>query len=184
MMAGEELISGLAGQLVALGEFGEISANDLKLMQTTGLAHDHVRLNDHNLLARVPKQSQMALDAQSNLDYQAACFNRAAASGHTPRLHAVLPPSAELPMGALIVDEIVGAALPLPDHIEALAHALAALHTLPIPVEDERPPLKNPRDALADTFSEVMEQSAYIAAAGLAYEVEAQIREELVAAGA
>ena len=87
-------------------------------------------------------------------------------------------------MGALIVDEIVGAALPLPDHIEALAHALAALHTLPIPVEDERPPLKNPRDALADTFSEVMEQSAFIAAAGLAYEVEAQIREELVAAGA
>jgi hypothetical protein len=183
MRTGEELISGLARRLTVLGDFGEISAGDLEPIPTTGLAHDHVRLNGHKLLARVPKQSQMALDAQSNLEYQAACFTRAAASGHTPRLHAVLPPSAELPMGALIVDEIDGAALPLPEHLEALAHALAALHTLPLPAEDDRPPLKNPPDALADTFSEVMEQSAYIAGAGLADEAEAQIREVLAAAG-
>ena len=74
MMANKELIGGLAGHLTALGDFGEITEDELEPMRTTGLAHDHVRLNGHNLLARVPKQSQMALDAQTNLTYQAACF--------------------------------------------------------------------------------------------------------------
>ena len=182
-MASEGLIGGLARRLTTLGDFGAISVDDLEPMPTTGLAHDHVRLVGRGLLARVPKQSQLALDAQSNLEYQAACFTRAGASGHTPLLHAALQPSADLPMGALIVDEIDGAALPLPECLEALVQALAAIHTLPIPAEDDRPPLKNPLDALADTFTEVMAQSAYIAAAGLAYDAEAQIREELVAAG-
>ncbi len=182
-MVSAALIGGLARRLTALGDFGDVSADDLEPMPTTGLAHDHVRLVGRGLLARVPKQSQLALDAESNLAYQAACFTRAGASGHTPLLHAALPPSTELPMGALIVDEIAGAALPLPDGIGALAQALAAIHTLPVPPDADRPPLKNPLDALADTFTEVMAQSAYIAAAGLAYEAEAQIREELVAAG-
>ncbi len=177
------LIEGLAHRLTTLGDFGDIATDDLKPLPTTGLAHDHVRLNGRNLLARVPKQSQLALDAQSNLDYQASCFMRAGGSGHTPRLHAVLPPSDELPMGALIVDEIDGSALPLPDGIEAMAQALAAIHRLPMPADTIRRPLKNPVDALADTFTEVMAQSAYIASADLAYEAEAQIREELVAAG-
>lgn len=183
MAASSELIGRLAGQLTRLDQFGGIGVGDLEPLSATGLAHDHVRLNGRKLLARVPKQSQMALDAEANLAYQAACFRRAAASGHTPRLHAVLPPSAEMPMGALIVDEIEGAPLPLPEGIEALARALAAIHALPVPPASERPPLKDPYDALADTFSEVMAQSAFIAGAGLAYEAEAQIREELVAAG-
>lgn len=178
------LIQGLAGRLAALGDFAGVSADDLELMPTTGLAHDHIRLAGRNLLARVPKQSQLGLDAESNLEYQADCFTRTGPSGHTPCLHALLPPSPELPMGALIVEEIDGQAISLPGGLEALAQALAAIHTLPIPAETERPPLKNPRDALADTFGEVMEQSAYIAAAELDYDSEFQIREELVAAGA
>ena len=182
-MAIGDLLAGLAGRLTALGEFGDISVGDLKPMTTTGLAHDHVRLNGYKLLARVPKQSQMELDAEANLAYQAACFTRAAASGQTPRLHCVLPPSAELPMGALIVDEIEGVVLPLPDKIEAMALALAAIHTLPVPDDGDRAPLKNPVNTLADTFTEVMAQSAFIAAADLDYEAEAQIREELVVAG-
>ena len=152
-------------------------------MPTTGLAHDHIRLTQRGLLARVPKQSQLALDAADNLAYQAACFARAAPSGHTPRLHTVLPPDDDLPMGALIVDEIVGEPLPLPDHLAALATALAAIHSLPVPDSADRSPLKDPPDALADTFTEVMAQAAFIAAAGLDQDAEAQIREELVAAG-
>lgn len=178
-----DLLAGLAYGLSRLGDFGEVSVGDLTPLPTTGLAHDHVRLNGRNLLARVPKQSQMDLDEESNLAYQVACFTRAAASGHTPRLHAILPPCDDLPMGALIVDEIDGVALPLPGHIDALAHALAAIHTLPLPADGERRPLKNPRNALADTFMEVMEQSAFIGTAGLAYDTEYQIREELMAAG-
>ena len=56
-------------------------------------------------------------------------------------------------MGALIVEEIDGAALPLPDGLDALARALAAIHTLPVPAEAARPPLKNPLNALANTFT-------------------------------
>ena len=182
-MAIGEILTGLAYGSTALGDFGAITVDDLTPLATTGLAHDHVRLNGRNLLARVPKQSQMALDAASNLIYQTACFTRAAASGHTPHLRAILPTSHDLPMGALIVDEIEGAALPLPDQIEALAHALAAIHTLPLPAENDRAPLRNPRNALAETFMEVMEQSAFIGAADLAYDSEFQIREELMAAG-
>lgn len=177
-------IAGLAERLAALDAFSGIGAADLAPLETTGLAHDHIRLNGRTLLARVPKQSQMALAAEENLAYQAACFERAAASGHAPRLFATLPPDGDLPMGALIVEEIAGVPLPLPDALGALARALAAIHTLPPPPEAERPPLKSPADALADTFTEVMAQSAYIAAAGLDYEAEAQIRDELVAAGA
>jgi thiamine kinase-like enzyme len=182
-MAIGDIVAGLAHGLSGMGDFGDISLADLTPIPTTGLAHDHVRLNGRNLLARVPKQSQMGLDAESNLAYQVACFTRAAASGHTPHLQAILPPSHDLPMGALIVEEIEGAALPLPGHIDALAQALAAIHTLPLPAENDRRPLKNPLNALADTFMEVMEQSAFIGAAGLAYDTEYQIREELMAAG-
>ena len=63
----------------------------------SGLAHAHLRLAVTGVLARVPKQSQMDLPALANLDYQAACFTRAAAGGHAPRLHGVLPPSATIP---------------------------------------------------------------------------------------
>ena len=179
----EDLLAGLAYGLSGLDGFGEVSIDDLTPLTTTGLAHDHVRLNGRKLLARVPKQSQMDLDAPSNLVYQAACFTRAAASGHTPRLLATLPPSDALPMGALIVDEIDGPALPLPDHIDALAEALAAIHTLPLPANSDRAPLRNPRNAVAETFMEVMAQSAFIGTADIEYDAEYQIREELMAAG-
>ena len=54
----------------------------LEPLPDTGLAHSHVRLVGHGVLARVPKQSQMALSPVGNLAYQAACFERAAAGGH------------------------------------------------------------------------------------------------------
>ena len=64
----------------------------LEPLRDKGLAHDHIRLLGTAWLARIPKQSQMDLPAAENLAYQAACFQRAGAGGHTPRLHQVLPP--------------------------------------------------------------------------------------------
>src|SRR5690606_29626754 len=61
----------------------------LEPLPDLGLAHAHVRLAGSGVLARIPKQSQMGLAAADNLAYQAACFERAAASGHAPRLHGV-----------------------------------------------------------------------------------------------
>ncbi len=125
-----------------------------------GLAHDHVRLGGTGLLARLPKQSQMRLNAAENLAYQAACFKRASASGHAPRLHAVLPPSDALPRGGLIVDEIEGRVARLPEDLPAIMQALAAIHALPMP--KGRAPLLDPADPLADLLAEIDVQACHL----------------------
>ncbi len=176
--------SRIEGVCAALAARLGAPVTDLHPLADTGLAHDHVRIGDTGTLARVPKQSQLGLAAAENLEYQAACFVRASAGGHVPNLHEKLPPDAALPMGALIVDLIDGRALSLPDDLAAMAHCLAAIHALPLPDANERAPLKDPVDPMADTFMEIMTQAAYVAAADLHPDAESQIREELQAAGA
>lgn len=160
-----------------------VPVEDLTPLADTGLAHDHVVIGETGTLARVPKQSQLDLPPEENLEYQAACFARARESGHVPRLHDALSPDAGLPMGALIVDRIEGRALRLPEDLTAMAECLAAIHGLPMPEDAARGPLKNPPDTLADTFTEILLQSAFVARANLHPESESQIREELQAAG-
>ena len=133
---------------------------ELQPLADSGLAHWHLRLVGSGLLARIPKQSQLGLDAAAHLAYEAACFERAAASGHTPGLVAVLPPSAALPRGALLVHEVDGRPLRLPQDLPALVQALAALHALPLPAAPARAPLRDPADALADLAHEVDTQAA------------------------
>jgi len=152
-------------------------------MRTTGLAHDHVRIRGTGKLLRIPKQSQLGLGAAANLHYQATCFRRAAPSAHTPRLHAVLEPGVDLPMGALLVDEIVGPVIRLPDELPLLIKALATIHALPLPSDQDRSPLKNPADPLADTISEVLNQATHLDAADLHPDALRQIRDELATAG-
>ena len=132
----------------------------------TGLAHWHLRLVGSGWLARVPKQSQLGLSAHEHLAYEAACFAQAAASGHTPHLVAVLPPAPGLPRGALVVDEVQGRALRLPDDLPALVEALAALHALPLPLQ--RAPLIDPPDPLRALADEVEAQARHLDAAALA----------------
>lgn len=137
----------------------------LEPLRDKGLAHDHIRLAGTGWLARVPKQSQMDLPAAENLAYQAACFRRAGAGGHVPRLHAVLPPSEALPHGALIVEEIAGRPARLPDDLPAIARALASIHALAVPPVTA--PLLAPADPLAAMADEVAGQGAYLAEARL-----------------
>ena len=136
-----------------------------------GLAHDHVQLAGTGWLARIPKQSQLGLNAQDNLDYQRACFKRAAAGGHTPVLQGVLPPSEHLPRGALLVQAIVGRPARLPDDLPALAAALAALHALPLPEAASRAPLLNAADPLRALVQEIDAQATHLGAAGLSVPV-------------
>lgn len=149
----------------------------LQPLADKGLAHDHVRLLGTGLLARIPKQSQMQLPAQDNLAYQAACFTRALPSGHTPRLHAVLPPSAALPRGALLVQEIAGRSARLPDDLGAIVQALAALHALPLPAQTA--PLLDVVDPLRALHDEVATQARHLVAARVAPEVAQAITQEL-----
>lgn len=71
-------------------DFAALPLEGLRLLPTTGLAHDHFRLGDSAWLARVPKQSQFGFAALDNLHYQAACFDRASRSKHAPQLKRLL----------------------------------------------------------------------------------------------
>ncbi|MGD1868238.1 MAG: hypothetical protein ACFB0F_01700 [Neomegalonema sp.] len=164
----EDQLQGLRSALQAIG----LSAAP-EPMPDTGLAHAHYRLPGTGWIARVPKQSQMQLEAADNLAYQSACYTRASISGHAPKLAHLLPPKADLPRGALIVEEIIGRPARLPEDLEAIMIALAAIHALPTPAAaGEHAPLLAPADPLRDLLEEIEEQSAYIAAAGVAPETE------------
>ena len=171
-----DVIQRLRAGLQAAGH----AAADMPLvpLPDKGLAHDHVHLLGTGWLARIPKQSQLGLTAQDNLNYQRACFERAAASGHTPALHSVLPPSGGLPRGALLVQAIDGCSARLPHDLPALAAALAALHALPLPEALWRAPLLNAADPLHALVQEIDVQAAHLGAAGLSAPVLAAIERE------
>jgi hypothetical protein len=143
------------------------AAAELEMLPDRGLAHSHVRLVGHGALARIPKQSQMGHAPAANLAHQAACFERSAASGHTPALLGVLSPCAALPRGALIVEEIIGRPAQLPGDVTAIVTALASLHRLPLPAQDARAPLTSAADPLVDLLLEIEAQAAYLDAAQL-----------------
>jgi hypothetical protein len=165
--------------LRADARFADLRDGELQPMAVKGLAHEHFRLGDRGWVLRVPKQSQFALSAHDNLAYQAACFARVSASGHAPELGAVLPPGPDLPMGALVVQEIVGRPPRLPDDLPALAIAMARVHRLPVPEPAERPPLADHSDAVAGALEEIEAQAAYLEVAELDPAAKAEIEAEL-----
>lgn len=135
---------------------------DIYPMDDKGLAHWHVRLEGTGLLARIPKQSQMGLGPLDNLAYEAACFQRTAPCGHVPRFDSVIPPSDELPWGALLVEEITGSPADSPDHVATIMQALASIHVLPVPTASERAPLMSESDPLDGMLGLVRAQSIYL----------------------
>ncbi|WP_280563279.1 aminoglycoside phosphotransferase family protein [Chromohalobacter sp. 48-RD10] len=154
----------------------------LTALPDTGLAHDHVwisRETGPDWVARLPKQSQMQLDPETNLDYQAACFRRAAQSGHTPDLHGILPISADFPRGGLLVSAIEGRSAQLPDDLPAIGEALAHLHAITVPPVDERLPLASPRSPWTAMRDEVLEQAGYLDKAPISDSARRRIDTEL-----
>lgn len=171
-----------ASALNALPAFADLPAGALEPMPRKGVAHDHIRIRGRGLVLRVPRWSQLGLDPAANLDQQATAFRRAAASGHTPELVAVLPPGEPLPMGALVVAEIAGRPPRLPQDMPAIARALASLHALPLPAPGDRPPLPAPPDPVAATLALIERQAAWFDRAGLVPAARERIRAELDAA--
>lgn len=165
--------------LIELPDFTGIALEDLVVFRTTGLAHDHVAIEGTDLLLRVPRQSQMRLDAARNLAYQGACFDRMSRGGHTPACQGILPPTEDLPMGALLVDRIRGRVLSSPDELPRAAEALASIHALPVPPAAERAPLMDQADPMGDTLIEVCEQAAFLEQADLDPDSATMIAEEL-----
>ncbi|WP_163647979.1 phosphotransferase [Modicisalibacter sp. 'Wilcox'] len=138
---------------------------DLQPMPDTGLAHGHIwitRRNGMDWVARLPKQSQMQLDVEANLDFQATCYRRASTSGHTPALHGRLPIDATLPRGGLLVTAIPGRTARLPEDLPGIAKALAAIHRLPLPASTARPPLASAPSPWQAMREEVLAQAGYL----------------------
>ncbi len=157
----------------------EWSGMPLERLQDKGLAHEHVRLCGTGVLARIPKQSQMQLNAQDNLVYQKACFDRASATGFAPRCLAILPPSVHLPRGALLVQEIVGSPAHLPDDLPAIVESLAVMHAMSLPSQADCKPLVYAPDPLKAMWMEVSEQATYLDAAQVDTQVRKAIATEL-----
>lgn len=156
-----------------------IDRQSLRILPKKGIAHDHVRIVGTGWLLRVPRQSQFSLTPVDNLAYQAACFERSSQGAHTPRLHAVLRPSKELPMGALVVDEIVGRTVELPHDLPALGECLASIHKLLLPPPKDRSPLADHSNPVAGTLLFIEEHAKYLEDATNDTDAIAQIREEL-----
>jgi hypothetical protein len=175
----DEARTSLSRALVQLPGFADIGPADIEPMLVGGIAHDHFRIVGRGAVLRVPRLSQFGLAPVDNLAYQAAGFARAHASGRTPRLIAVLPAAPDLPYGALVVEEIVGRRVRLPDDLEPIAEALARLHELPLPPAPARAPLRDHRDPVAATLAVILAQAEHLHDARLHPDALGAIAEEL-----
>jgi thiamine kinase-like enzyme len=168
--------------LQQIADFESLSEDALCPMKTKGLAHDHIALEGSGYLLRIPKQSQMKLNAADNLAYQAACFERKQTSGHTPRILHTIQPCPALPLGALVVEHIRGRTARLPWDLPRITEALAAIHSLPLPDKNKRHPLQDFDKPLEAAMREIEAQADYLEKAQLENEVYKTITAELDAA--
>lgn len=180
--AGGADMAALRDALSRLDGFPAIGAGDLEPMRAKGLNHAHVRIRGTGAVLRIPRLSAFGFNPADNLAYQAACFSRAVASGHVPKLIGLIPPRADIPWGALIISEIVGGTPPVPDALPAIAQALAAIHALPVPPADARAPIPSHEDPVAATLEVIEAQAQFLGDAGLAPAALSQIGDELVRA--
>ncbi len=156
-------------------------AGDILAMREKGIAHRHFRLRRTGMVLRVPRLLRWSADPARTLAYEAECFRRAAPSGATPALRAVLPVQEGLPGGALLVEEISGLPPRLPDELPSLAEALALLHALPLPPPEARSPLLDHAAVgpVAATLAVIESQMAAFAEAALPHETRGALEEEL-----
>ncbi len=158
--------------VAALNEAGaRVRPETLEELPRSGLAHRHWLLRGCGLVLRVP----ILPGAHATLDRQAAIFERAAASGHTPSLQTVLRPSRLLPAGALLVEAVGGRVPRVPDDLPALAVALAAIHSLKLP--RVRAPIPAAGEPFAATLA-LIEQNLERGASALTAELRVLLDEE------
>ena len=180
--AGGADIAALQRALCGVNGFAGVGAGDLDPMRAKGLIHAHVRIRGTGAVLRIPRLSSFGLDPVDNLAYQAACFGRAAASGHVPKLIGSIPPQAGVPWGALIISEVVGGTPPVPESLPAIARALAAIHALPVPDTDARAPIPSHDNPVVATLEVIEAQARFLPEAGLLPAALAQVEEELARA--
>jgi aminoglycoside phosphotransferase (APT) family kinase protein len=165
----------LAAALGGLPQWRGLEPGALQKLPDKGLAHAHWRIAGKGALVRVPRAS----DHDKALLRQATSFRRLEPCGRTPRLHAVIEPSEALPGGALVIDEIQGRPPRWPAELSLVAETLAAIHALPLPPPDQRPPLPDPADPFVATLQVVERNRAFLEVAGASAGAIRQIDEEI-----
>lgn len=187
-MNNEAQIESLHKALSKYAVFSYLEKDDLNVVTTKGLVHDHVLLksdnhSDYQMVVRVPRLSQFGLEPKENLKYQAACFSAASPSNHTPKLILVVEPSANLPMGALVVEHIKGKNIVLPSDLNGMAECFARVHSLQTPETPDQSELIYHIDPIRGVVKTINEQSKFISEATSDPEVQKILREEVEWAG-
>ena len=187
-MNNEAQIESLHKALSKYAVFSYLEKDDLNVVTTKGLVHDHVLLksdnhSDYQMVVRVPRLSQFGLEPRENLKYQAACFSAASPSNHTPKLILVVEPSANLPMGALVVEHIKGKNIVLPSDLNGMAECFARVHSLQTPETPDQSELIYHIDPIRGVVKTINEQSKFISEATSDPEVQKILREEVEWAG-
>ncbi|MEC7489035.1 MAG: aminoglycoside phosphotransferase family protein [Pseudomonadota bacterium] len=177
--AGGANLDALAEATGKIDIFRGIGFGDLEPMRAKGLVHAHVRVPGTGAILRIPRLSSVGLEPEPNLYYQEACFSRASVSGHTPKILDKIAPCKGIPWGALVISEIEGSTPILPNDLQAIADALAAIHSLPVPFNGSRPPIPSHDDPISRTFSVIEEQSKFFDKAGVDPAARSQLDEEL-----
>jgi aminoglycoside phosphotransferase (APT) family kinase protein len=170
------LTSALAADLAALGFRDAL----LEHMPGTGVSHNHYRIIGSGWVLRAPHLSQSGMDAAAQLAIQSTAFERAAPSLATPKLRAVLPVSEALPRGGLIVEEIAGRLPNSTADLLAMARALAAIHSLPVPIPADRAPIPyhpRPLAPLAAGVKATLE--AYLPSSGVSARAKSIVKKRL-----
>jgi aminoglycoside phosphotransferase (APT) family kinase protein len=91
----------------------------------------------------------------------------------------VIEPGAELPGGALVIDEIQGRPPRWPAELSLVAETLAAIHALPLPAPDQRLPLPDPPDPFVATLKTIERNRAFLDVADVSAGAISQIDEDL-----
>lgn len=173
-----ELLKGATRALESNPKLQHLAKNKIFIMADTGMAHHHARIDEMDLILRIPKYCPQGFDPLEHLAYEANCFATCALSNHTPRLMATLSPTTALPFGALVVDEIVGGPPDLPADIPAVAKCLASIHSLDFTEQSKL--LVSPGDPVATMYTEIRRQAASIPDAGLHRDTLSGIQKEMV----
>ena len=173
-------LDALAAALHAFPGMENSAATDLApILPARGAIHDHLRIAGSGRVLRVPRLVQAEIAPADALACQAACFKRASASGHVPRLHGIVAPAPGIPLGALLIDDIVGPLPRLPEDLEKIAATLAKIHALPVAPPAARAPLPDHTDPVAGTLAIIERQAGYFAAADIDANVRAALAEDL-----
>lgn len=109
-------------------EFDHVTDDDLQVMNSRGLAHDHVRIAGTDWMLRIPRGNQLGMDDVDYLEAQQKIYDAMAVSGVTPRALGIVAPDENLPHGAIVVQYIEGCHIRRINDMKAVAKSLGRLH--------------------------------------------------------